>query len=106
MTYNFCISPLSPAAISGLVWIPGPQNIGRDPARYGAALGALAASVGETWGRAEVPFFYAQPAPELVDGLSAPEVSAPGGVVPFASWPRSARELADAVGGLAAGARR
>ena len=106
LTYNFCISPLSPAAISGLVWIPGPQNIGSDPARYGAALGALAASVGDTWGRAEVPFFYAQPAPELVDGLSAPEVSAPGGVVPFASWPRSARELADAVGRLAAGARR
>ena len=106
LTYNFCISPLSPAAISGLVWIPGPQNIGTEPARYGAALTVFAESLAATWGLPAVSFFYAQPKAGLVEGLDAPSISTPAEVVEFGAWPKSMRELAEQLGRRArAGAR-
>lgn len=105
LTYNFCISPLSPAAISGLVWIPGPQNIGSEPSRYGAALTVFAESLAETWGAPDVPFFYAQPEAGLVAGLQAPSLAAPGEVVEFDAWPKSVRGLAERLGRAAAGSR-
>ena len=94
LTYNFCISPLSPAAISGLVWVPGPQNVG-ETQRYGAALSVFAASLPETWGGAEVPFYYAQPTDALV-GARARRVTAPGAAVSFDQWPKS--PLVEALG--------
>lgn len=106
LTYNFCISPLAPAAISGLVWVPGPQNVGEDPARYGAALSVFAASLPETWGGAEVPFYYAQPTDALVGGLRPPEVTAPGAAVSFDQWPKSPRALVEALGRKAAASAR
>ncbi len=101
LTYNFCISPLSPHAISGLVWIPGPHNIGSDPSRYAAALSVFAESRATTWGQDALPFYYAQPSRGIVDGVAAPAISAPSGVLEFGAWPKSMRELATALGRLA-----
>lgn len=102
LTYNFCISPLSPAAISGLVWVPGPDNVGSDPGRYAAALEVFAESLAATWGQAQVPFFYAQPAAGLVDGITAPTLAGPGGAVSLDAWPKSTREVVEALGARAA----
>lgn len=98
LTYNFCISPLSPAAISGLVWVPGPQNIGNDPSRYTAALQVFANSLAKTWGEGPVPFYVAQPAPELVEGVARPSFHAPHVLVEFAEWPKSPRTLTKELG--------
>ena len=102
LTYNFCISPLSPAAISGLVWVPGPDNVGSDPSRYAAALEVFAESLAATWGREQVPFFYAQPAAGLVEGITAPALAGPGGAVPLDAWPKSTRDVVEALGARAA----
>ncbi len=105
LTYNFCISPLSPAAISGLVWIPGPQNVPSEPARYAPALRAFAANLAATWGQPSVPFYYAHPAPSAADGVAAPDIEVPGAVVSFDAWPKSNAELAAELGRRAAAAR-
>ena len=99
-TYNFCISPLTPCAVRGVVWIPGEKNIGSDPSRYGAAVGALINSLPETFGQESVPFYHALPATELAPG--SPAVNAGNTLSrPFTTWKRSLASMARDLGALA-----
>ncbi|MEM7395792.1 MAG: hypothetical protein AAF492_25955, partial [Verrucomicrobiota bacterium] len=59
--YNWCVSPFTPMALSGVIWVPGPHNIGHDPAEYTPELHIYAKSLPSTYGRENVPFFYAHP---------------------------------------------
>jgi hypothetical protein len=98
--YNWCVSPFTPMALSGVMWVPGPYNIGHVPADYAAELQVYARSLPGTYGRDKVPFIYAQPASSLVDGITEPSI--PGAKhVTFDHWPKSLKELAADMGRLA-----
>lgn len=105
LTYNFCISPLTPHAIRGVVWIPGPHNIGKDVGQYAPAMRALAASLAETYGQPNVPFFYAQPSPDLVEGITNPKIENAVSLE-FDRWPKSLHDIATRLGALAARGQR
>ncbi len=100
-SYNFCISPLTPYAVSGVAWIPGKDNICEDVARYSPSLEAYAASLPETYGQQKVPFAYAQPAASLVDGIGTPKIAGAASVL-FDAWPKSLQEIATQLGAKAA----
>ena len=101
-TYNFCISPLTPFAVRGVVWIPGKDNIGNDVAKYAAAVEVLAGSLAKTFGQKQVPFFFAQPASSLVEGITAPRFPDDTGIE-FDQWPKQLADIAEQLGALAAG---
>jgi hypothetical protein len=101
-TYNFCISPLTPFAIRGVVWIPGKDNISEDVSKYSPALSAYAASLPETYGQEKVSFVFAQPSAELVKGIAKPDIESSMSVE-FNEWPKSLQEIAAKLGALAAG---
>ncbi|MEO1998900.1 MAG: sialate O-acetylesterase, partial [Planctomycetaceae bacterium] len=103
-TYNFCISPLTPFAVRGVVWIPGKDSIGDDVAKYAAALEVYAGSLATTFGQKQVPFFYAQPAGSLVEGITAPRFEGDTGIE-FDQWPKQFADIAEQLGALAAGER-
>lgn len=103
-TYNFCISPLTPFAVRGVVWIPGKDSIGDDVAKYAAALEVYAGSLATTFGQKQVPFFYAQPAGSLVEGITAPRFPGDTGIE-FDQWPKQLTDIAEQLGALAAGER-
>jgi hypothetical protein len=91
--YNWNVSPLTPMAVAGVLWIPAEYNIGRAPGNYAAELEVYAKSLANTYGQEEVPFIYAHPAGSLVEGVTAPKI--PGAkVVTFDQWPTSLREIA------------
>ncbi len=98
--YNWCVSPFTPMAVSGVIWVPGPHNIGHVPADYAAELEIHAGSLPGTYGREKVPFFYAQPAGSLVDGITEPSISGAKRLM-FEQWPKSLRVLAAQMGRLA-----
>ncbi len=100
-TYNFCISPLTPFAVRGVVWIPGKDNITKDVGRYAPSLETYAASLAETYGQDKVPFFYAQPTPNLVEGIGSPPLENSVGIE-FHEWPKSLRDIATKLGTAAA----
>ena len=54
-----------------------------------------------TYGQERVSFFHAQPAPGLVEGISAPDLPEGHGVL-LEEWPRSLRAVAEELGALAA----
>ena len=91
--YNWCVSPMTPMAVAGVIWIPSENNIGYTPANYAAELEFYAKSLTNTYGLAKVPFLYAQPAGSLVEGITAPRI--PGShKIMFTSWPKSLKDLA------------
>lgn len=99
-TYNWCVSPLTPMAVSGVVWIPDNTNLGYTPAEYGAELEIYARSLPTTYGQEKVPFFYAQPSATLVPGITPANI--PGAKsVEITTWPRSLKDLATAIGAAA-----
>ncbi|MBL7220085.1 MAG: hypothetical protein ISS69_08220 [Phycisphaerae bacterium] len=100
-TYNFCISPTTPCAVKGVVWIPGQKNIGEDVSRYAPALDAYAASLAETYGQDKVAFIYAQPTAELVEGIKKPKIKNAMSVE-FGQWTKSLQSIAAELGRLAA----
>lgn len=100
-TYNFCISPTTPYAVCGVVWIPGEKNIGEGVSRYAPALNAYANSLAETYGQDKVPFVYAQPGAELVEGIKEPQIK-DSMSIEFNEWPKSLKEIASRLGALAA----
>ncbi|MHC4252526.1 MAG: hypothetical protein ACYS9X_25690, partial [Planctomycetota bacterium] len=104
-TYNFCVCPLTPFAVRGVVWVPGEKNIGKDVSRYAPALEAYAASLTGTYGQDTVPFIYAQPSAGLVDGIARPEIGNAMSVE-FDQWPKSFQEIASKLGALVAGGGR
>ncbi|MCF7732154.1 MAG: hypothetical protein K9N23_10720 [Akkermansiaceae bacterium] len=98
--YNWCVSPLTPMAVAGVVWVPGEFNIGYTPADYAAELEVYARSLPATYGQDKVQFLYAQPAASLVKGITAPTI--PGAkCVTFDAWPKSLQELAEGMAKVA-----
>lgn len=104
-TYNFCLAPNTPLAVKGVVWIPGPKNIGEKPSRYAAALEAYAESLPGTYGQDRVSFSYAQPAAELLrresdgknDAIRKPNI--PNAVsIEFDQWPKDLSGIAARLG--------
>ena len=91
--YNWCVSPMTPMAVAGVIWIPSENNIGYSPANYAAELEFYAKSLANTYGLDKVQFIYAQPANSLVEGITAPEIPGTRSIT-FASWPKSLRDLA------------
>ena len=91
--YNWCVSPLTPMAVSGVIWVPSEGNIGENPGEYAAELEIYARSLPETYGQSELRFLYAQPAQSLVEGITVPEI--PGArSIAFEQWPKSLKEIA------------
>ena len=101
-TYNFCISPLTPWGVRGVVWVPDAGNIGSDTGRYSASLEVYANSLAQTYGQARVRFVYAHPLDALVPGVGQPKLEKAMGVV-FDRWPKSLESLATKMGKAAAG---
>ena len=96
-TYNFCISPLSPFAVKGFVWIPGEDNISTDVSRYAPALKVFLETLPETFGQDKAKILYVQPSDTLVKGINSPEVE--GAVkIDISEWPSSLREIAEKLG--------
>jgi len=104
-TYNFCVSPNTPLAVSGVAWIPGEKNMGKDVSRYKAALEAYAASLPLTYGQEKVAFVYAHPTAELVEGIGKPKIE-DAKSIEMDQWPKSVKEIAAQLGALAAGRDR
>jgi sialate O-acetylesterase len=92
--YNWNVSPLTPMAVSGVIWIPSHAGIGENPAHYAAELEAYAKSLPATYGQAEVPLLYVQPSSKLVEGITAPKVSKSHAIT-IEEWPKSLKEIAE-----------
>ena len=91
--YNWCVSPLTPMAVSGVIWVPSEGNIGENPAEYAAELEIYARSLTGTYAQKKVQFLYAQPGGTLVEGITAPRL--PGArTVTFDQWPKSLKGIA------------
>ncbi len=97
-SYNWCVSPFTPMAVSGVIWVPEEYNIGENPADYAVELEIYAKSLPATYGQDKVPFFYAQPNAGLVEGITIPPI--PGAKqVSFDAWPKSLKETATQMAG-------
>lgn len=94
LAYNWCVSPLTPMGVAGVIWVPGESNIGYSPADYSAELELYARSLPGTFGPEQVQFFYAQPSAALVKGITAPTIQN-GKSVTFDAWPKSLKTIAD-----------
>jgi len=98
--YNWCVSPMTPMAVAGVIWIPSEHNIGYTPANYAAELEIYAKSLPNTYGQDKVQFIYAQPASSLAKGITAPKI--PGAKsVEFDKWPKSLKDIATEMAKLA-----
>lgn len=91
--YNWCVSPMTPMAVAGVIWVPSENNLGYDPTLYAAELEVYARSLPETYGQERVTFVYAQPDDSLVNGITVPSI--PGAKrINFQQWPKSLKEIA------------
>lgn len=98
--YNWCVSPMTPMSVSGVIWIPSENNIGYQPENYAAELEFYANSLAATYGQDKVQFLFAQPTPSLIEGITHPEI--PGAKsISFDQWPKSLKDLAIEMGKLA-----
>ena len=95
--YNWCVSPLTPMAVAGVIWVPGNANLGYTPADYSAELEIYARSLPATYGQDKVPFLYAQPSAKLVPGITQPQIGNSTSVE-FDQWPKGLREIAVRLG--------
>ena len=91
--YNWCVSPMTPMAVAGVIWVPSENNIGYEPKDYAAELAIYANSLSSTYGQDNVKFIYAQPESALVPGITDPEIS-PQTSATFSKWPKSLKDLA------------
>jgi hypothetical protein len=92
-SYNWCVSPHTPMAVAGVIWVPSEVNLSANPADYAAELQAYAMSLPKTYGQPSVQLLYAQPSPALVPGITAPNLSGAEHVT-FDQWPESLEEIA------------
>ena len=90
---NWCVSPLTPMAVAGVIWVPGNANLGYTPAEYSAELEIYARSLPATYGQDQVQFLYAQPSATLVKGITTPSIRN-GKAVTFDAWPKSPKSIA------------
>ena len=97
--YNWCVSPLTPMGVAGVIWVPSESNLGEDPAHYAAELEIYAKSLPGTHDQEKVQFLFAQPASSLVEGITAPRI--PGAKsTSFDQWPKSLQRVATRLGEL------
>jgi len=87
-------------AVAGVIWVPGPANIGYTPGDYAAEVETYARSLPATFGQDKVPFLYAQPSAILVPGITAPKLENAASVE-FDQWPKTLREIAAGLGAAA-----
>ena len=98
--YNWCVSPLTPMGVAGVIWVPSESNLGEDPAHYAAELEIYAKSLPDTYGQEKIQFLYAQPASSLVEGITSPKI--PGAKsTSFDQWPKSSKNIAVVLAELA-----
>jgi sialate O-acetylesterase len=97
LAYNWCVSPLTPMGVSGVIWVPGQYNLGHQPADYPAELEIHAASLPATYGLDRVPFHYAQPSATLIPGITSPKIEG-AKAVEFDQWPKSLKDIASRLG--------
>jgi len=98
--YNWCVSPLTPMGVSGVIWVPSESNLGENAKEYATELETYAKSLADTYGQGKVQFLYAQPASSLVEGITVPKI--PGAKsVSFGQWPKSLQSLASSLAKLA-----
>jgi hypothetical protein len=97
LAYNWCVSPLTPIGVTGVIWVPGKDNLGYTPADYSAELEIYARSLPATYGQDSVPLLYAQPSAKLVPGITQPKIENSTGVE-FDLWPKGLRNLAVRLG--------
>ncbi len=91
--YNWCVSPMTPMAVAGVIWVPSKDNIGYKPENYAAELEVYARSLAGTYGSENIQFMYAQPADSLIEGITSPRID--GAIkVTFDDWPKSLKALA------------
>lgn len=95
--YNWCVSPLTPMGVAGVIWVPGQVNLGYSPADYSPELEVYARSLPATYGLAKVPFFYAQPSATLVPGITPAKIDN-AKFAEFGQWPRSLKDIATQLG--------
>lgn len=98
--YNWCVSPMTPMSVSGVIWMPSEHNIGYTPSEYGAELEIYAKSLAQTFNQDGVQFIFAQPTGSLVEGISVPEIPDAKSIT-FDQWPKSLKDLAIEMGKLA-----
>lgn len=91
--YNWCVSPLTPMGVAGVIWVPSENNIGEHSSQYASELEIYALSLDDTYGQKEVPFLFAQPSVSLVEGISVPEIPGSSSVT-FEEWPKTLKEVA------------
>ena len=97
--YNWCVSPLTPMGVAGVIWVPSESNLGEDPAHYAAELEIYAKSLPGTHDQDNVQFLFAQPASSLVEGITSPRI--PGAKsTSFDQWPKSLQGIAIRLGEL------
>ena len=97
--YNWCVSPLTPMGVAGVIWVPSESNLGEDPKDYAAELETYAKSLPHTYGQEKIQFLYAQPANSLVEGITVPRI--PGAKsTSFDQWPKSLKNIAAALAEL------
>jgi len=91
--YNWCVSPLSPVAVAGVIWVPSEHNIGYTPADYAAEMEIYAKSLPDTYGQKNIQFLYAQPTNTLVEGITAPNITGAKSIT-IDKWPKSLKDIA------------
>lgn len=101
LAHNWCISPFTPMAVSGVIWMPGPANIGYSPADYAAEVELYARSLPATFGQERVIFLHAKPSAMLVPGITPPKLEMAAGIE-FDHWPKSLHGIAAQLGTAAA----
>ena len=97
LAYNWCVSPLTPMGVAGVIWVPGELNIGYSPADYSAELEIYARSLPATHGQEEVPFFHAQPTATLLPGITPAKIPNAKSA-DFDQWPKSLKDIATQLG--------
>lgn len=98
--YNWCVSPMTPMAVAGVIWVPSENNIGYVPANYAAEMEIFAKSLPNTYGQEKVQFIYAQPTSSLVEGIKTPKIAG-AKMATFDQWPKSLKDLATEMAHLA-----
>ncbi len=100
-TYNFCISPLTPNAVRGVVWVPEQDNISDNVAHYAPSLALYAASLPQTYEQPVVPFLFVQPSEAVVPGITAPTIKN-ATRIDISEWPKNWSAVATQLGEAAA----
>lgn len=100
LAYNWCVSPITPMAVTGVIWVPGQANVGYGPADYSAELELYAAGLPATYGQDQVLFLYAHPSAKLIPEIKPAKVKNSRSVE-FDQWPKGLREIARGLGAAA-----